>query len=190
MGEKVKKLQNKNGDALDTLFEGSIPKLDVLKKSFDKIFREKQSQKDVLDEQKLKLETSSKHEQLSLNKLLDQTKSDEMRIKTFEYKLGSLNSIDSFDEDLKSAKASVEKIREELQAKESNKHSFPQLSEKLEKFKRCPTCKRGFDKDEDCDEVIEFLREEIANVPSKVKFITSRLKEAQKREQELEKLRP
>ena len=172
--EKIKKLQNKNGDALDTLFEGSIPKLDVLKKSFDKIFREKQSQKDVLDEQKLKLDTSSKHEQLSLNKLLDQTKSDEMRIKNFEHKLGSLNSIDSFDEDLKSAKASVEKIREELQAKESNKHSFPQLIEKLEKFKRCPTCKRGFDKDEDCDEVIEFLREEIANVPSKVKFITSR----------------
>ena len=60
----------------------------------------------------------------------------------------------------------------------------------MEKSKNCPTCKRGFDQDEDCQEVIEFLKKEIKNVPTKVKYIRSRLDEALEIEEKMEKLRP
>ena len=188
--EKCKKLMNKiNGD-LEIVFEGNVPKLDQMKKSFDKVFKERDNQKSQLEEEKLKLETSAHHDSKNLDKLLDQIKSDELRIKNFEQQLGNLNSIDSFDEDLKTAKENVEKTREELQVKEANKHTFKQFIEKMEKSKHCPTCKRGFDQDKDCEEVIEFLKEEIQNVPSKVKYIQSRLKEALEIEAKFEKLRP
>ena len=101
-------------------------------------------------------------------------KSGEERIQRFAKKLGSLNSIDTFDNDLEAAKANVNDIRDELQIKEANKHTFKQFVDKMEKSLKspgdssCPTCNRSFGTDTECQEVIAVLKEEIERVPQKV----------------------
>lgn len=87
----------------------------------------------------------------------------------------SLNSIDSFDGDLEAAKNSVAEIRDELQVKEANKHTFKGYIEKMKKTLKqesqcCPTCNRNFENSQECQDVIAFLQDEIEKVPSKVKF--------------------
>ena len=101
-------------------------------------------------------------------------KSGEERIQRFTKKLGSLNSIDTFDSDLEAAKANVNDIRDELQVKEANKHTFKQFIDKMEKSLKtpgdssCPTCSRSFGTQSECEEVITALKEEIERVPQKV----------------------
>ena len=101
-------------------------------------------------------------------------KSGEERIQRFAKKLGSLNSIDTFDSDLEAAKANVNDIRDELQVKEANKHTFKQFIDKMEKSLKtpgdssCPTCSRSFGTQSECEEVITALKEEIERVPQKV----------------------
>ena len=104
-------------------------------------------------------------------------KSGEERIQRFTKKLGSLNSIDTFDSDLEAAKANVNDIRDELQVKEANKHTFKQFIDKMEKSLKtpgdssCPTCSRSFGTQSECEEVITALKEEIERVPQKVSTI-------------------
>ena len=104
-------------------------------------------------------------------------KSGEERIQRFAKKLGSLNSIDTFDSDLEAAKANVNDIRDELQVKEANKHTFKQFIDKMEKSLKtpgdssCPTCSRSFGTQSECEEVITALKEEIERVPQKVSTI-------------------
>ena len=101
-------------------------------------------------------------------------KSGEERIQRFAKKLGNLNSIDTFDNDLEAAKANVNDIRDELQVKEANKHTFKQFIDKMEKSLKtpgdssCPTCSRSFGTESECEEVITSLKEEIERVPQKV----------------------
>ena len=99
-------------------------------------------------------------------------------------------SIDGFDANLNEAKENVASIRDELQVKEANKHSFQQFIEKMKKSQTCPTCQRGFKNDDEVKEVIDFLKDEIEKVPQKVKFIQNRLNEAEKIQRDLEKMIP
>ena len=109
-----------------------------------------------------------------LQKMTAEIKSGEERIQRFAKKLGSLNSIDTFDSDLEAAKANVSDIRDELQVKEANKHTFKQFIDKMEKSLKtpgdssCPTCSRSFGTQSECEEVITALKEEIERVPQKV----------------------
>ena len=109
-----------------------------------------------------------------LQKMTAEIKSGEERIQRFAKKLGSLNSIDTFDSDLEAAKANVNDIRDELQVKEANKHTFKQFIDKMEKSLKtpgdssCPTCSRSFGTQSECEEVITALKEEIERVPQKV----------------------
>ena len=100
------------------------------------------------------------------------------------------HSIDGFDANLNEAKENVASIRDELQVKEANKHSFQQFIEKMKKNQTCPTCQRGFKNDDEVKEVIDFLKDEIEKVPQKVKFIQKRLNEAEKIQHDLEKMIP
>ena len=111
----------------------------------------------------------------NLQKMTADIKSGEERIQRFAKKLGSLNSIDTFDSDLEAAKANVNDIRDELQVKEANKHTFKQFIDKMEKSLKtpgdssCPTCSRSFGTQSECEEVITALKEEIERVPQKVR---------------------
>ena len=49
-----------------------------------------------------------------------------------------MNSIDTFDNDLEAAKANVNDIRDELQVKEANKHTFKQFVDNS--FQETPMC--------------------------------------------------
>ena len=99
-------------------------------------------------------------------------------------------SIDGFDANLNEAKENVASIRDELQVKEANKHSFQQFIEKMKKNQTCPTCQRGFNNDSEVQEVIDFLKDEIEKVPQKVRITQNRLNEARKIQSDLEKLIP
>ena len=110
--------------------------------------------------------------------MISEIKSGEERIQRFTKKLGNLNSIETFDKDLEAAKASVNDIRDELQVKEANKHTFKQFIDKMEKSLKspgdscCPTCNRSFGTESECEEVINALKEEIEKVPQKVNFLS------------------
>ena len=107
----------------------------------------------------------------------EEIKSGENRIQRFTKNLGSMTSIDTFDANLEAAKTDVNDLREELQAKEANKHTFKQFVDKMEKSVKssgdlgdtcCPTCNRSFSNKAECEEVIAALKEEIERVPQKV----------------------
>ena len=104
----------------------------------------------------------------------EEIKSGENRIQRFTKNLGSMTSIDTFDTNLEAAKTDVNDIREELQVKEANKHTFKQFIDKMEKSVKspgdssCPTCNRSFSNKAESEEVIAALKEEIERVPQKV----------------------
>ena len=104
----------------------------------------------------------------------EEIKTGENRIQRFTKNLGDMTSIDTFDANLEAAKTDVNDLREELQAKEANKHTFKQFIDKMEKSLKssgdscCPTCNRSFGNKDECEEVIAALKEEIERVPQKV----------------------
>ena len=104
----------------------------------------------------------------------EEIKTGENRIQRFTKNLGNMTSIDTFDANLEAAKTDVNDLREELQVKEANKHTFKQFVDKMEKSVKspgdssCPTCNRSFSNKAECEEVIAALKEEIELVPQKV----------------------
>ena len=186
---QIKKILNKHRDDLEKIFDVT-PNIEDLKRNFNKIDTEIANQKSTLEQKTMKNKSKLENENDNLEKLLEDVKNGELKIKNFEKKLGNLNSIDSFDANLEEAKENVVQIRDELQVKEANKHSFKQFIEKMTKNETCPTCQRGFKNAEECQEVIEFLKDEIEKVPTKVKYIQKRLDEAEKIQKDLEKMIP
>ena len=186
---QMKKMLNKHRDDFDKIFDVT-PNIEDLKRNFNKIDTEISNKKSSLEQTTMKNKSKLENENYNLEKLLEEVKNGELKIKNFEKKLGILNSIDSFDANLEEAKENVVQIRDELQVKEANKHSFKQFIDKMTKNETCPTCQRGFKNAEECKEVIEFLKDEIEKVPTKVKYIQKRLDEAEKIQKDLEKLIP
>ena len=193
----IKRIMNKANDDLEVVFaeDGGTPPLESLKSAFNKRDESLGQRKMQLEQHIFTNKARMEHEKQTVERLGDEIKTNEARIQRFKRSLGSLNSIDSFDADLEAAKSNVNDIRDELQVKEANKHTFKQFVEKMQKSLGtkdpcCPTCNRNFGSKSECEEVVAFLKEEIERVPTRVKYIQKRLDEALERQEALEKLYP
>ena len=191
----LKRIFGKCEEDLEIIFDNSKPHLNDLKRSFNQKDEQLSGRKMELEQKILRSKTKMESDKESADRLTEEVKNGEKRIEKFEKELGNFNSIDSFDSDLESAKSNVNEIRDELQVREANKHTFKQFVEKLTKSISnsepcCPTCNRNFASQSECEEVISHLKEEIERVPSRVKFIQKRLDEALDRQSKLEKLYP
>ena len=190
----LKRLLNKCEDGLEILFHEEKPDVENLKKEFKDKDESVSRQKTDLEQKVMNAKSDLKEELKNSQQLNSEIKSGEKRIEAFEKDLGSLNAIDTFDNDYEAAKANVVKIRDDLQAREANKHTFKAYIEKMKRSldgdPSCPTCNRNFKDVSECEEVISFLSDEIERVPQKVKFIEKKLKEAIKRQERMESLYP
>lgn len=126
----MKKILNKIDDDLEIIFPNDKPEIEDLKREFkikDQAVSEKKAE---LEKKLMTAKTKLEHENHSVQKMNEDIKSGESRIQRFNKKLGTLTSIDTFDTNLEAAKAEVNAIRDELQIKEANKHTFKQFVEK------------------------------------------------------------
>ena len=194
---EIEMLLSKCDDDLITLYgsKATIPTLSTLKSSFADLDEMKVNNQRELDVKMNKLKSRVDREKDQQSRLMEEVRNHEDRIRKFEQKISDLATIDTFDIELDTVKADVEKTRQELQVKEANKFTFQQFIDKLKQSdsgrkKSCPTCCRAFSNQNETNTVIDHLKEEIKKIPSKVKFIENRLKAAIDKQEKLQNLRP
>lgn len=182
------RLKNKNGDTLKHLL-GSIPEIG-LKKKFDVCLEQivqdlntKNSELRKIQTEISKIEVNRRHKKEQLNTKEKELKEDEEKLYEYCEDRDLEDVISSLDDD-------IQKLRSTKGELASQKVLYEKYVQKLEETDPCcPLCHRDFQRADEASILVDELRNEVRNVPMKLRENEESLKRLVKRYDTLLQLR-
>ncbi|XP_013403610.1 DNA repair protein RAD50 [Lingula anatina] len=185
----IKKLKSKHEDALIHLL-GHVPATNV--KGTVEHFIAKQSNevsrmRKVLDKENKEMASKEATRKM----IVTQVKEKEDELRGHEEKVFEIGGSQNFDEGLSNLQSRISDLQDEKGALIGSSHFFNKFINKLRRNDpQCPLCHRGFDEQQEVDELIEELQNLLSLVPSKVEKTEEELGQHQQRYDSMLQLKP